>query len=96
MGVNGVDVVLTNAARDFFGDLAIECKNVEVLNAVGVFQQHYDKYAPKGKVPLMVHSRNHTEPRVTMLWADFVRLYLSRALPAPYRPGYAGPDSFPS
>lgn len=75
MGCNGVDVILTKAARDLFGELAIECKNVEVLNAVGVFQAHVDKYL--GKIPLMVHSRNHTEPRVTMLWADFVRVYLA-------------------
>lgn len=77
MGVNGVDVVLTAAARKVFGELAIECKNVEVLNAVGVFQGHLDKYRPKGKIALMVHSRNHIEPRVTLLWSDFVRLYLT-------------------
>lgn len=76
MGVNGVDVVLTKAARAVFGELAIECKNVEILNAVGVFQGHCDKYQPKGKVPIMVHSRNHIDPRITMLWSDFVRLYL--------------------
>jgi len=77
MGLSGVDIVLTKAAKDLFGPLAFECKNVELLNAVGVFQQHYDKYAAKGMVPIMVHSRNHIEPRVTMLWADFVRLYLA-------------------
>lgn len=83
MGVNGVDVQLSKAARDFFGDLAIECKNVEVLNAIGVFQKHLDKYQPLGKVPVMVHSRNHIEPRVTMLWSDFVRLYLTKVIPTP-------------
>lgn len=85
MGLSGVDVVLTKAARDVFGPLAFECKNVEKLNAVGVFQGHYDKYAPKGQVPIMVHSRNHIEPRVTMLWSDFVRLYLKPSLTV--RPG---------
>lgn len=80
MGVNGVDVILTPAAKKLFGPLAIECKNVEKLNAVGVFQQHYEKYAAKGMVPLMVHSRNHIEPRVTLLWSDFVRLYLAAAI----------------
>jgi hypothetical protein len=79
MGVNGVDVILSKAARDLFGPLAIECKNVEILNAVGVFQKHYEKYAAQGKLPLMVHSRNHIEPRVTLLWTDFVR-YLSLAI----------------
>ena len=76
MGLSGVDILLTKAAKDVFGPLAFECKNVEKLNAIGVFQEHMDKYAPKGMVPLMVHSRNHAEPRVTMLWSDFVRLYL--------------------
>lgn len=80
MGLSGVDIVLTKAARDVFGELAFECKNVEVLNAVGVFQGHYTKYAAQGKVPIMVHSRNHIEPRVTMLWCDFVRLYLMPSL----------------
>jgi len=78
-----VDVVLTKAARTLLGDLAIECKNVEILNAVGVFQKHYDKYAAQGKIPLMVHSRNHIEPRVTLLWADFVRLYLTALVGQP-------------
>ena len=77
MGVNGVDVILTKAARDLFGELAIECKNVERLNAVGVFAEHLAKYQPQGKVCLMVHSRNFIEPRVTLLWSDFVRLYVA-------------------
>lgn len=86
MGCNGVDVQLSKAARDFFGDLAIECKNVEVLNAVGVFQKHLDRYAPQGKVPIMVHSRNHTEPRVTLLWSDFLRLFLIPVVGKPPSP----------
>jgi hypothetical protein len=82
MGCNGVDVILTKAARDLFGELAIECKNVEKLNAVGVFQAHVDKYQPKGAIPVMVHSRNYVEPRVTLLWADFVRLFLQPIISA--------------
>lgn len=88
MGVNGVDVILTKAARDVFGELAIECKNVEKLNAVGVFQEHLDKYQPKGKIALMVHSRNHCEPRVTLLWSDFVRLYLKLAVAKNIKSGW--------
>jgi len=82
MGLSGVDIVLTKAARDLFGPLAFECKNVEKLNAIGVFEEHHTRYAAKGMVPIMVHSRNHIEPLVTMLWADFVKLYLSAALDA--------------
>lgn len=77
MGLSGVDVVLTKAAKELFGPLAFECKNVEQLNFVGVFQKHYDHYAAKGMVPIMVHSRNHIEPRVTMLWKDFVTHFLT-------------------
>lgn len=84
MGLSGVDIVLTKAAKIFFGPLAFECKNVEKLNAVGVFEGHYNKYAAKGMTPIMVHSRNHIEPRVTMLWADFVRLFLPRSVPTRY------------
>lgn len=89
MGCNGVDVILTKAARDLFGPLAIECKNVEKLNAVRVFQEHLERYAPQGKIALMVHSRNHVEPRITLLWTDFVKLFLSPAIgrdPAALRP----------
>lgn len=75
MGQNGTDIILTKAARSVFGNLAIECKNVEVLNAVGIFQEHLEKYP--GSIPVMVHSRNHIAPRVTLLWADFLRLYLN-------------------
>lgn len=75
MGCNGVDVILTKAARAVFGELAIEAKNVEVLNAVGVFQGHVDKYQLKGQIPIMVHSRNHIDPRVTMLWSDWIQMF---------------------
>lgn len=91
MGCNGVDVILTKAARDTFGELAIECKNVEKLNAIGVFQEHLDKYQPKGKLALMVHSRNHAEPRVTLLWSDFVRVYLAPLIARKIGPTYPVP-----
>ena len=41
MGLSGVDIILTKAAKDLFGPLAFECKNVEKLNAVGVFSEQY-------------------------------------------------------
>jgi len=87
MGCNGVDVILTKAARTVFGELAIECKNVENLNVVRVFTDHAAKYADK--IPLLVHARNNTAPMVTLDWCTFLRLYLSRVIPPqnPYKPG---------
>ena len=48
MGVSGLDVLLSPAAKRALGDLAIECKNVETLNVVGVFTKHAAKY-PRGR-----------------------------------------------
>jgi len=90
MGCNGVDVKLSKAARDFFGELAIECKNCERLDVVGIFQKHAAKYP--GKVPLLVHARNHTEPMVTLPWQWFLLLLPPRRVgsvdlpPDPYVP----------
>lgn len=73
MGESGVDIQLSPAARRVV-DLAIECKNVEKLNVVGVFIEHFTKYASQPSLKLLVHSRNHTEPMVTMRWDDFIPL----------------------
>ncbi|MGH9426410.1 MAG: hypothetical protein ACRD2L_08930 [Terriglobia bacterium] len=73
MGVSGVDIVLTPAAKKLF-DLLVECKNHEKLNVVGVFNEHLEKYAEKLGLKLLVHSRNRSEDLVTMRWADFVKI----------------------
>ena len=73
MGQSGVDLVLSPAAQKVFS-YDIECKNVERLNVVGVFQAHSSKYADSGHVPLLIHSRNFTEPMVTMRFMDFLKM----------------------
>lgn len=79
MGANGVDAQLSPAARKVLGDLKIECKNVQSLNVVKVFLDHCAKY-PTG-IPLLFHSRNHTEPMVTMRLKDFEALITAAITP---------------
>jgi len=76
MGVSGVDILLTPAARRLF-DLLVECKNHEKLNVVGVFSNHAEKYVLKDGLPLLVHSRNRSDDLVTMRWADFLKMLKS-------------------
>ena len=73
MGESGVDIQLSPAAKKVWG-LAIECKNVEKLNVVGVFQKHYKLYEKESETKVLVHARNHTEAMVTMRWEDFLKL----------------------
>jgi len=73
MGVSGVDIILSPAAKKVLGDLCIECKNVEKINLVGVFQHHAEKYQHP-KIPILVHSRNRTEPMVTISLRTFIDL----------------------
>lgn len=76
MGSSGVDIQFSpHAARIF--PLAIEAKNVEKLNVVGVFCKHYEKYDDGEKMPILVHARNHTKPMVTLAWDDFISLLAS-------------------
>jgi hypothetical protein len=77
MGAFGEDIVLSPAARKIL-DLWVECKNVEKLNVVGVFEKHREKYEPKGGIVLLVHSKNRTKPMVTLALADFLPLYEAR------------------
>lgn len=77
MGQPGVDLILTPAARRLF-DLAIECKNVEALNTISVFWEHYGKYAGTPALKLLIHKRNRTEPLVTLRWEDLLRIIEER------------------
>ena len=77
MGQNGVDVILSPAAQKVF-DLLIECKQVEKLNVVGVFYEHFEKYAAQPGLKLLIHGRNRTEPMVTMKFSDFMDLLVNQ------------------
>lgn len=72
MGQSGTDIILSPAAINVFGDLAIECKNKETLNVVTTFWEHAAKY-PKS-VPFLVHKKNNTTPLVTLRVEDFDKL----------------------
>lgn len=86
MGVNGVDVVFSPAARRVLGDFSIECKNVERLAVLDTFVEHFAKYADKeNSLKLLVHNRNlarakkqqdiekNVLPLVTMRLSDFLQ-----------------------
>ena len=77
MGQNGVDVILSPAAQKVF-NLLIECKQVEKLNVVGVFYEHFAKYADKPGLKLLIHGRNRTEPMVTLKFEDFMKLLVNQ------------------
>jgi hypothetical protein len=72
--VPGLDIILSPLAKDLL-NLYIECKNVESLNVVGVFQKHYEKYKSDAGVPILVHSRNRTEPMVTLTLDQFLEIF---------------------
>jgi hypothetical protein len=75
MGQQGVDVVLTPAARKVLGHLAIECKNKETLNVTTTFKQHASKYP--NDIPLLVHSRNRSETLCTVSLSHYLELLVS-------------------
>ena len=77
MGVSGLDVLLSPAARKVLGPLAIECKNCQTLNHTSVFWKHNEKYPELDAV--LVSKRNHTTPLVTMKLSMFTNL-LRRSL----------------
>lgn len=80
MGQNGVDLILSPAAKKVF-NLSIECKNVEKLNVITTFKEHHDKYVGDKSLKLLVHSRNNSATLVTMNLLDFLEL-LEKGLPS--------------
>ena len=73
MGQNGVDCVLSPAARRIF-PLAIECKAVEALNVPKTFWDHYKKYEKDNSLKLLIHTRNRQTPLVSLRLEDFLGL----------------------
>jgi hypothetical protein len=75
MGVSGVDIRMSPAAKKVLGNLAVEAKNWENINVTGIFWQHAKKYMNEGQLPLLVTKKNHTEPLVTLRLADFLAIF---------------------
>ena len=76
MGERGVDVQLSEKAREFF-NFNIECKNVERLNLWASWEQACSRPdAP----PLLVVKRNKCKPLVVMDANDFFNLVRSKRI----------------
>lgn len=72
MGASGVDVVLSPAAQRIYGQLAIECKNVEKLDVAKTYVEHAKKYGEH--YPVLIHSKNNFPVLATMSFSMFVAL----------------------
>lgn len=77
MGANGMDVLMSPAARRVFGVWAIECKNVEKLQVVETFRVHAAKYPQN--VPVLVHTKNNSDVLVTMKFSTWLALLKTNA-----------------
>lgn len=73
MGVSGLDIVLSPAARKVF-DLAVEVKCVEKLVVPTTFWKHYNLYKDSPSLKLLVHSKNRHTPLVTLRIEDFMKI----------------------
>lgn len=74
MGSQGVDLMLSSRAREIF-PFQIECKNCESLNVWKIFQEHYEKHKQAHGIKMLIHSKNHSEPLVTLRWKDFMDVF---------------------
>jgi len=73
MGQSGIDILMSNHARQFF-PFAIECKNQEALNVWDGLQQAEANGAKERLTPLLVFKRNRSETYVALRWEDFMKL----------------------
>lgn len=76
MGQNGTDIILSPAAKRVI-DIAVECKNVEKLQVVPTFNEHYERYKHEPSLKVLIHGKNRCEPLVTMRFEEFVNLLRS-------------------
>lgn len=79
MGQSGVDVLFSPLAKKYI-PLAIECKAVEKLNVVNIFEDHHNKYSEGTEEPILVHRRNRSQPLVTLRWDTFLRIFSKAAV----------------
>jgi hypothetical protein len=76
MGVSGQDIKFSPAADKVF-PFDIECKNKEKLVVMTEFVTHYKKYKDhSGHTSLLIHSRNNSPTLVTLMWEDFLNMYV--------------------
>lgn len=73
MGAPGEDVLFSPAARRQF-PFSIECKNVEKLSIWAAIDQARSN-CPDGACPMVVFTRNHEEPQVSMSFDKFLEIY---------------------
>ena len=74
MGAAGEDLMMSPKAMEVF-PFVIECKNCESLNVRKVFDEHYSKYDKRVGLKMLVHSKNHSEPLVTLRLKDFIEVF---------------------
>lgn len=72
MGANGEDIVMSPLAESMF-PYSVECKNVEKLNVWKAIEQN-EGNAPRGKTPILVISKNRTNPFVVIPWTHFLNI----------------------
>jgi hypothetical protein len=73
MGQSGVDVILSPAAKKLF-PCYIECKNVEKLNVITTFVNHFQKYKDSQGLKVLFHTKNHGTPLATVRLEDLLKL----------------------
>ena len=73
MGASGVDVWFSSRAKRLF-NLSIECKNQEALNVVNAFKNHCCVHEKTHGRKILIHSKNHHKPMVTLSLDDFLSL----------------------
>jgi hypothetical protein len=88
MGCSGQDILFSPAAEKVFS-LDVEAKNVEGLSVVSVFWKHFEKYAARKTLKILVHKKNYQEPLITLRFEDFLPIFrkalLSGAVPGQAR-----------
>lgn len=73
MGQQGVDIILSPAARSYLNH-SIECKKHKRVVVPKLFEEHYDKYKYDASLKLLFHSNDRAEALVTMRAEDFMSI----------------------
>lgn len=71
MGQNGVDIILSPAAKKLFNH-SIECKKHAAVKIPAEFKKHHQKYKDDGSLVLLYSENNRDQPLVTMKAEEFL------------------------